>query len=458
MSTIAMRHDTAPSGAPDLGALTMDNIADALQRAHDSRDPAWLVTLRTEALERFRELGLPTTRHEEWRYTNLKPLLDMTFALEAEDPDDLMALRDLAAPVDGALRVFVLNGRIVPELSDLDALPAGLTVEPLRSALAHADDALRHALTDAIHAARDGVEALAGALLRDGVVVRVAKGAAIDSPVAITYATGVTEKPLLNAPRTVILAEESASVTVVEEHLGAEGAVYLTASATDARVASRARVDHCLLGRDSESAYHLTTLRATQDADSHFASHRVLTGGRVTRNNVWSILDGERAESSLDGLYIGVGSQQLDNHMRVNHMAPNCPSRQYYRGILGDKARGVFTGRIFVARPAQKTDAYQNNANLLLSTDAQATSRPQLEIYADDVKCSHGATTGEMHEDALFYLRARGIPEPDARLMLLFAFAEENLERLPIESLRVFVQNLIESRLRDAVARGLLPA
>lgn len=456
MSTIAMRHDT--TGSADLGALTMDNIADALQRSHDASDPAWLVTLRTEALERFREHGLPTTKHEEWRYTNLKPLLGMTFALEADDPQDMMALRDLAAPVDDALRVFVLNGRIVPELSDLDSLPEGLTVTALREALADADEGLRHALTDSIRSARDGFEALAGALLRDGVVVRVAEGASIERPVAITYATGVAEKPLLNAPRTLILAQASSSVTVVEEHLGAQGAVYLTAGVTDVRVAKDARVDHCLLGRDSEEAYHIATLRAHQEADSHFASHRVLTGGRVTRNNVWSILDGERAESSLDGLYIGIGSQHMDNHMRVSHMAPNCPSRQYYRGILGDKARGVFTGRIFVARPAQKTDAYQNNANLLLSHDAQATSRPQLEIYADDVKCSHGATTGEMNDDALFYLRARGIAEADARLMLLFAFAEENLDRLPVESLRTFVQELIETRLRGAVARGLLPA
>ena len=458
MSTTAMRHETGTTGAPDLGALTLDNLADALQRAHDSRDPSWLVTLRTEALERFREFGMPTTKHEEWRYTNLRHLLDMTFSLEAEEPGDLMALRDLVAPVDDALRVFVLNGRIVPELSGLGSLPDGLRVEPLRAALAHADEPLRHALTDAIHSARDGVEALAGALLRDGLVVRVARGATIDRPVAITYATSVTDRPLLNAPRTVIIAEESSSVVVVEEHLGADGAEYFTASTTDVRVSPHARVDHCRRGLDSESAHHVATLRAHQDADSHFASHRVLTGGRVTRNNVWSILGGERAESSLDGLYIGVGAQHLDNHMRVNHMAPHCPSRQYYRGILGDKARGVFTGRIFVAKPAQKTDAYQNNANLLLSADAQATSRPQLEIYADDVKCSHGATTGEMNGDALFYLRARGIPEPDARLMLLFAFAEENLDRLPVESLRLFVQELIETRLRDAVARGLLPA
>ncbi len=457
MSTLAARSAHHDHDAP-LGAITMDNIADALQRAHEATDPDWLVALRTESLERFREFGLPTTKHEEWRYTNLKPIRDLEFVLEADDPEDMVALRDLAAPVDNALRVFVLNGRVVPELSNLDALPSGLTVEPLRDALTSADDALRSTLTDSIENARDGVEALAGALIRDGLVIRVAADAVIDRPLAITYATTSTETPLLNAPRTVVLAEERSSVVIVEEHLGEMGAVYLTAGACDVRVATNARVEHCMLGRDSEAAYHITTLRAVQDADSYFASHRVITNGKMVRNNVWSILNGERAESSLDGLYLGINKQHLDNHMRVNHMAPNCPSRQYYRGILGDSARGVFTGRIFVDQIAQKTDAYQNNANLLLSDTAAATARPQLEIYADDVKCSHGATTGEMNEDALFYLRARGIPESDARLLLLFAFAAENTERLPIESLRQFTKSIIDSRLRDAVARGLLPS
>lgn len=456
-TTMTARSDHHERDA-SLGAITMDNIADALQRAHEASDPQWLVSLRTEALERFRELGLPTTRDEEWRYTNLRPLRELEFVLEADEPDDLMALRDHAAPVDDALRVFLLNGRVVPELSDLSDLPQGLSVAPLRDALADADDALRDALTDSIGAARDGMEALAGALLRDGLVVRVARGSAIDRPLAITYATSRTERPLLSAPRTVVLAEEDSSLTLVEEHLGEEGAVYLTAGACDVRVEARGRVEHCMLGRDSSGAFHVTTLRVVQAEASHFASHRVLTGGRITRNNVWSILNGERAESSLDGLYIGIDAQQLDNHMRVQHMAPNCPSRQYYRGVLGDAARGVFTGRIFVDRVAQKTDAYQNNANLLLSGNASATARPQLEIYADDVKCSHGATTGELNEDALFYLRARGVPESDARLLLLFAFAAENLDRLPIESLREFTKTLIDTRVRDAVARGLLPS
>ncbi|MGP1308755.1 MAG: Fe-S cluster assembly protein SufD [Phycisphaerales bacterium] len=453
-STLEARSDKR---AP-LGAITMDNLADALQRMHEPSDPQWLVTLRTNALERFREFGLPTTRHEEWRYTNLKPIRDLEFALDADDPEDMMALRDHAAPVDNALRVFILNGRIVPELSDLENLPDGLTVEPLREALPDADETLRATLTDSIENARDGVEAFAGALLRDGLVIRVADNAVIDRPLAVTYATSKTGDPLLNAPRTVVIAGSKSRLTMVEEHLGEDGAVYLTAGACDVRVAEHARVEHCMLGRDSESAYHLTTLRIAQETESYFASHRVLTGGRITRNSVWSILNGERAESSLDGLYIGIDSQHLDNHMRVNHMAPNCPSRQYYRGILGDKARGVFTGRIFVDQIAQKTDAYQNNANLLLSDSAAATARPQLEIYADDVKCSHGATTGELNDDALFYLRARGIAEADARLLLLFAFAGENLDRLPIESLREFTKSLIDTRVRDAVARGLLPS
>jgi Fe-S cluster assembly protein SufD len=457
MSTLAAQpehHDRDTS----LGALTMDNIADALQRAHEETDPQWLAVLRTNALEHFRKFGLPTTKHEEWRYTNLKPIRDLEFVLNADDPQDMLALRDMAAPVDNALRVFVLNGRIVPELSNFDNLPSGLTIEPLRDALADADEALRAALTDSIENARDGVESLSGSLLRDGLVIRVAADAVIERPIAITYATSKTEQPLLNAPRTVVLAAERSSITIVEEHLGESGAVYFTAGACDVRVAANARVEHCMLGRDSEDAYHITTLRAVQEADSYFASHRVLTNGKLIRNNVWSILNGERAESSLDGLYIGIDKQHLDNHMRVNHMAPNCPSRQYYRGILGDSARGVFTGRIFVDQIAQKTDAYQNNANLLLSNNAAATARPQLEIYADDVKCSHGATTGEMNEDALFYLRARGIRESDARLLLLFAFAAENTDRLPIESLRQFTKAVIDSRLRDAVARGLLPS
>ncbi len=455
MSTITTPPPHGPSSVlPAVGPALLEDLPGIAGRALH-QGPAWLNGLRQSAMDRFREMGLPTLKDEEWRYTNVKPIRETAFRFGGE-PGAVTRERldEIATTLEGAIRVVFVDGVLSPELSDLDGAPEGLTVRAFEQAIEELEGLVRPVLEASVGAARDGFEALAGALMDTGVVVHARRNAKIDRPVLVTYFCTGGEAPLLSTPRTVVIAEEGAEVKVVEDHCGPAGAVYLTNCWTDIETGPNSRVEHYLLERESPEAFHVSTLRARHERDSEMTSHRLILGGRLVRNNVWPILAGENVTSTLNGLYVGSERQHLDNHMRVVHEAPHCGSRQYYRGLMADRSRGVFTGRIYVHQEAQKTDAIQSNDNLLLGEGASVTSKPQLEIYADDVRCTHGSTTGQMSEDALFYLRARGIREEDARLALLFAFAGENLDRFTIDELREKAYAEVEVRLRAALAAG----
>jgi Fe-S cluster assembly protein SufD len=249
--------------------------------------------------------------------------------------------------------------------------------------------------------------------------------------------------------RTLIVMEQGSRATVIEDFVSLGDEACFVNGVTEVSVGANADVTHCFLERENAATINVATLAARHQRDSRFTSHSILAGGGLVRNNVNPILEGENITSTLNGIYVGRGAQHLDNNMRVEHRAANCGSRQYYKGILADDSHGVFTGRIIVSKGAQKTDAVQSNQNLLLSRSAQAQTRPQLEIYADDVKCTHGATIGELDEDAFFYLRARGLSETDARSMLVYAFASESLERIEHAGLRRAVTRLVLDRLPD---------
>jgi Fe-S cluster assembly protein SufD len=413
-----------------------------------STGPDWLRDIRRAALDRFRELGLPTRKDEEWRFTSLKRLQQIEFVPLSDDRGGVTAEQAGSFDIPGldCPRVVLVNGRPAAELSNLSAVPEGMTVLTLSAAIEKHGDLVREHLTRLAESESDPFTALNTAMLDDATVIVVDRGATIGTPVHVVHITTPGE-PIATHPRTLIVSGESAECTVIEDYVSTGADTYLTNAVTELVVGDNGNVHHYFIDRESRAAFNVATLNVKQGRDSHFESHSALIGGTLVRNNVHPVLAGENCHSLLNGIYIGMGEQHLDNHMRVVHAEPHCDSRQYYRGILDDDARGVFSGRIVVARDAQKTDAVQSSQNLLLSPTAQANTKPQLEIYADDVKCTHGATIGQLDDDAIFYLRSRGLSEENARGMLIYSFARESLERMSLDPLREALTAIVLDRI-----------
>ncbi len=405
----------------------------------------WLLPLRHEAVDRFAALGFPTVKDEDWRFTNVAPIAAIAFrpadggvakvAARALEP---FAFAGLTCP-----RLTFVNGRFAPGLSVLAGLPKGVRVQSLAEALASDRKALEPHLGRYADTSRDAFAALNTALMEDGAYVAIPRGVVLDQPIHLLYVSVPGGEPMATHPRNLILAGEESQATIVEDYVSLAGGVSFSNAVTELVAGEGSVVSHYLIGRESRDAYHVNTLRGQQGRASNLTSHSFLMGGALTRRNIHPVLGGEGGECLINGLFMANGRQHMDNYMRVEHASPRCASRQFYKGILDDQSRGVFHGRIVVHKDAQKTDAKQTNMNLLLSEDAQIDTKPQLEIYADDVKCTHGATVGQIDDDAIFYLRARGIPEASARALLLFAFAGEILQRMKVEPIRRYLEGLV---------------
>ena len=426
---------------------------DQFQRLTDRADARWgfLAPVREKAMQRFAELGFPTTKDEEWRFTSVKPIASAAFALP-EPGEEAAVDQSAIAPyrfdsAGGPTLVFV-DGRFSEALSSLEDMPADAEVMTLAEAAAGDEretleaHLARHAGFD-----HDAFTALNTAFIEQGAYVRIPKNKAIEKPIHLLYVSKGGDAARVAHPRNVIVAEGGSEATVIEQYVGLDEGVYFSNAVTEIAVGANANLHHYMLERESERAYNIGTLRVQQERDSHFESHTALFGGAIVRNNVHASLNGENCHSLINGLFMPRDKQHMDNHMRVEHNVPHCESRQYYNGVLDDTSRGVFGGRIYVERDAQKTDAVQTNRNLLLTDSARVNTKPQLEIYADDVKCTHGATTGQLDKEALYYLRARGIPEAEARGLLVYAFAKESLDRLTIEPVRDAMEQLLKDRL-----------
>ncbi len=415
--------------------------------------PDWFRETREAALAHFNEAALPTVRHEDWRFTNLGPIRQTSFLTPN---GDATALRSDIKPfvISGldCIQLVFVNGRFNEELSDASDLPNGARLMSMADAMARDLPLLREYLARFADPADDAFAALNTALAEDGVMLHVPRGVAVEKPIHLLNFTMATEAPLLISPRNLIVVEESASVTVVEDYVSPDEKVYLNNAVTEIVVRDNADVTHYLLDRESDLAFNISSLHVHQGRDSRFTSHSMLFGGRIVRNNVHPVLDGDNCFSLLNGLYVIEDEQVADSHMRVEHRALAGDSRQYYKGIMHDQAKGVLRGRIVVHPGAQKTDAKQSNQNLLLSERATANTDPQLEIYADDVKCTHGATIGQIDEDQIFYLMARGIPQETARSMIIVAFAGESLGRIEHEAIRRLMQAMLLDRLPEASA------
>jgi Fe-S cluster assembly protein SufD len=425
------------------------------QKTAPGHDLAWLRKLREDAFARFCQVGFPTTHDEDWRFTNVSAIAKTPFRLASNAGQiDKNQLEAWLLPVAACQLVFV-DGHFSRELSSLGNFVEGLHVSSLAEELSTNPSALEPHLGRYLNTERDAFAALNTAFAADGAFVHIRKGTVLEQPIHLLFVSTTADQPIMMHPRNLIVAEEQSQIAIVEDYVSLGSSVAFCNTATELVAAESAVVSHYMLEREDTQTFNVSTLRLQQGRSSNVATHSVLLGGGLVRNNVHPVLAGEGAECLINGLFIGVGSQHLDNYMLVEHASPHCDSRQFYNGILDGRSHGVFHGRIIVHKDAQKTDAKQTNRNLLLSDDAQIDTKPQLEIYADDVKCTHGATIGQIDESALFYLRSRGIDEASARKLLLLAFANECLDRMKEDGVRDYLRELINRHLfgmTDAVA------
>jgi Fe-S cluster assembly protein SufD len=421
-----------------------------------SHDLLWLKKLRQEGFARFREAGFPTTRNEDWRFTSASAIAQTPFYL-ARNGHSLPSQKDIhhfrIPGVDNQL-VFI-DGRFAAGLSLIGKLPNGVSVGSLAAELGRNPGGVENYLGRYLNLERDAFGALNTAFLEDGAYVHVSKGVVLESPVAILFVSTEHDSPTVSHPRNLIVVDENAQATIVEDYVSLGGGQVFCNTVTELVAADHAVVSHYMIEREHTSAFNVSTLRIQQGRAADVSSHSVLLGGALVRNNVHPVLAGEGGECLINGLFIGDGRQHLDNYMLVEHASPHCGSRQFYNGILDGRAHGVFHGRIIVHKDAQKTDAKQTNRNLLLSDSAQIDTKPQLEIYADDVKCTHGATIGQIEENALFYLRSRGIDETTARRLMLVAFASECMDRMKEGPVRAHIESLIHDQAQRLAASSI---
>ncbi|HSJ98598.1 MAG TPA: Fe-S cluster assembly protein SufD [Myxococcota bacterium] len=429
--------------------------AEAFAAAASERagEPAWLEAARKAALARFAELGVPTRRHEEWKYTSAERIGRVAWRPAPAAPPAADALAALELPLADLPRLVFVNGRFAPDLTQVEGLPVGVVASDARALWAHEGAWLEPLLALPSALAERAFAALAAAMAPDAAVVRVGRGVEA-GPLAVLFLSAPGEDAAV-WPRLVVEAEAGARLSLLEIHAGpAGGERQLRNALTQVTVGADAAVDHARLQLDGAGATHLGHVHAGVARDGRYASRTVALGAAVSRLELVVTLDGEGAEATLDGLYVAAGGQHSDNRTTVDHARPHGSSRELYKGVLSGRSRGVFSGKVIVRKDAQKTNAQQHNANLLLTGEAEVDSKPQLEIEADDVRCSHGSTIGQLEEDALFYLRSRGLDAGAARALLVRGFVGEIVEAIPDETLRERLLARVLVRLAGAGVRA----
>ena len=429
------------------------------EQAGASAQPSWLFPLRKAGLARFAELGFPTFKHEDWRFTNVAPIAKLPFKPVLDATASGLTRDALAqfpfAKLPGTRLVFV-NGHFAADLSTTPAQQNGIKVGNLAVALTTDSALIEKHLGRYVRTEDNAFAALNNAFFQDGGFVYVPAGQSIGEPVHFLFINTSKDAGAAMHPRNLIVVERDAKATVIESYVSLASAPTFTNAVTEFALGDNAIVEHCKFQDESTEAYHLAALHSHLGHKVNFSSHSIATGARLSRNNLRTTLNGEHIEAILNGVYITNGDQLADHYMIVDHAKPNCASHEYFNGILAGKSKGVFHGRILVRPDAQKTDAKQTNKNLLLSDDASADTKPQLEIYADDVKCTHGATIGQLNDESIYYLRSRGIGLEKARRMLIHAFAGEIIDRVKHDALREELDALVWDRLeqQESVAVG----
>lgn len=414
----------------------------------------WLKRLRQTALDRFEQLGFPTVAEEDWKYTNVAPMAKIEFEPVVGRPEDaLIDAGQLGAfTYDEARRsrlVFV-NGIYQPELSQLEALPQGVVAMAMMDALRdsqYAEVVRERVVRSGAGDTENAFTALNTAFLASGVFVLIPKGVRVEAPIHLLFLSAPESVPAVSFPRVLIVAEQNSEATVIESYAGLRDGLYWTNAVVDVALAESARLELYKVQNESAEAFHIATTRAELNRSSSFNATTITLGAQLSRHDIHLAFDDEGAECWVDGLYIVGTGQHADTHSVIDHRRPHCTSRQLYKGILDGKSRAVFNGKVFVRAGAQQTDARQTNKNLLLSNEARVDTKPQLEIFADDVKCAHGATVGQLEEEQLFYLASRGMHTDIARNLLTYGFAEEVIDKIRIESIKAQLDEAVLNRL-----------
>ena len=405
--------------------------------------------LNTLAIRKFEELGFPTTKHEEWKYTNVSPILKNRFALSTGKSrlkrEDILPF--LLTGKDSILLVFE-SGFLNKELSSIENLPQGVIIDSLASSRNH--DVVKQHLGKYAPMKQESFVALNTAFIFDGAFIYLPVNAVVERPIHLLYVNDSREEATVVYPRNLVVAEKNSSLKIACTYhtIGNINSAF-TNSVSEIVTGANANVEFVKVQTENDNTYHISHTEVMQERDSVFNISTITLGGNIVRNNLHIVLNDVNCTSHLYGLYITDGNELVDNHTLVDHAKPNCESNELYKGVLGGKSSGVFNGKVFVRPDAQKTNAYQSNKNILLSDEATMNTKPQLEIFADDVKCSHGATTGQLDSEALFYLRSRGIGEKEAKAFLNIAFAADVIKNISLEPLRDRLMPLIERKLKQ---------
>jgi Fe-S cluster assembly protein SufD len=398
----------------------------------------WLEKIRREAIARFDAVGFPTRKTEAWRFTNIDPIIRTPFRLgDLDDSEESStAAQHYSFGRDAAAELVFINGRYVSAMSNRGKLPRGVTVSSLASALESNGDLIETHLAKYASIDKNPFVALNTGFVSDGAFIHLPKNTTIESPIHLIFISTPNDQPTVSHPRVLVVADDNTEATIVESYVGSNNSIYFTNAVTEFVTGVDCRIDHCKLHQESLKAYHIATMQVDLGARSRFISHAATIGGKITRNDLNVKMNGERADATLNGLVILDNDQHCDNHTLLHHEKAHCPSHELYKHVLSGRATAVFKGQIFVQKDAQKTDSKQSSKSLLLSDDASMNSQPALEIYADDVKCTHGSTIGPVDEDAVFYLRSRGVSLDAARHLLTYAFAADITRRIRVAPVR----------------------
>lgn len=416
-----------------------------LEKKLNGESASYLHRLRGEALAQLQELSFPSTRNEEWKYTDVSPILKQNFspAMNSDLPEIKQEIVSglLFENFESHLLVFV-NGIFSNELSKILELPKGVVVSNLAEVSKKNPEILEKHLSK-ISKIENAFTALNTAFATDGLVVVISDGIVLEKPIQVLFINSAEKALTLSQPKNLIVAGKNSRVSIIASYAGIGREKYFSNIVTEVLVDENAVVDFYKTQNESDSSYHIEKMEAFQNKNSVLNHFNITFGGAIVRNDINSVLDGENVETHYYGLYLANGSQHIDNHTFVDHAKPNCVSNELYKGILDDNSHGVFNGKIIVRQDAQKTNAYQQNKTILLSKTAKIDTKPQLEIFADDVKCSHGATIGKLDEVSEFYIRSRGVPQEMAKSMLIRAFANDVIEKVKIEPLKEQLNHMI---------------
>jgi Fe-S cluster assembly protein SufD len=421
---------------------------DAFEQGLNGEKSTSLHSLRRNAMSKFVELGFPAMRQEEWRFTNISPIIKTAFQPVLRYDVNGVTKSDIQSYIlENAIQLVFIDGMYSRELSDIGLLPAGITVGSMAEMLKNYPEMIQSHFNQLVRGEENAFTMLNTAFLWDGAFVSIAQDVILENPIQLLFIATDREQAYASQPRNLIIAGMNCQFAVIETYAGLGKNTYLTNAVTEIVLGENSVVEHNKFQVESITAYHMSTTRVMMKTASRYTSTVVSLGGSIVRNNITACFDAEGAECTLNGLSLGRGTQIIDNHTVIDHAKPHCNSHELFKSILDGESKGVFNGKVFVRKDAQKTDAKQTNKTLLLSDGATMNTKPQLEIFADDVKCTHGATIGQLDDEQLFYLRSRGIDLDGARDMLTSAFASDVVNRITIEPFRQHVERMIHDRL-----------